>query len=227
MKIIGHIESDFPTNFGIPRQSGIAKSLMSKIVFEPCYRVREAFRGLEKYSHIWVIWQFSDNKKDEWSPTVRPPKLGGNKRVGVFATRSPYRPNRLGLSSVKLEKIDLDAKDGPILYISGADMQNGTPVYDIKPYIAYTDSHPDSISGFALAPDEKLLEVEIPTELLAKIPQNKREALVEILRQDPRPGYITDDRRCGFPFAGLEIGFFVKDDILFVTEVSLGGLSDR
>ncbi|MBQ7793742.1 MAG: tRNA (N6-threonylcarbamoyladenosine(37)-N6)-methyltransferase TrmO [Clostridia bacterium] len=219
MKIIGYVRSDFPTKFGIPRQSGIAERLVSRIVFEKEYRVREAFRGLEEYSHIWVLWQFSETVREDWSPTVRPPKLGGNKRVGVFATRSPFRPNNIGLSSVRLEKIDFDAKDGPVLYISGADIMDNTPVYDIKPYIAYTDSHPDSICGFALPPDARPLTVNFPTELLEKIPEGKREALISVLEQDPRPGYIDDDRRCGFRFAGLEIGFRVADGILTVCDV--------
>ncbi len=219
MKIIGYVKSDFPTKFGIPRQSGIAEGLISKIVFEPEYRTKEAFRGLEDFSHIWVLWQFSESLRNDWSPTVRPPKLGGNKRVGVFATRSPFRPNNIGLSSVRLEKIEFDAKDGPILYISGADMMDGTPVFDIKPYIAYTDSHPESTSGFALPPDQKPLKVEIPPELLKRVPKEKQQALTDLLAQDPRPGYINDDRRCGFPFAGLEIGFYVKDGTLFVSEI--------
>ncbi len=219
MEVIGYVRSDFPTKFGIPRQSGIAEELVSRIVFEEKYRVKEAFRGLEEYSHIWILWQFSECTDREWSPTVRPPKLGGNKRVGVFATRSPFRPNNIGLSSVKLEKIDYDCKDAPVLYVSGADIMDNTPIFDIKPYIKYTDSHPDSLSGFAIAPDTNRLSVEFPKELLNKIPKDKQGSLIKILEQDPRPGYISDERACGFGFAGLEIRFFVKDSTLFVTDV--------
>lgn len=219
MKVIGYVRSDFPTKFAIPRQSGVAPEIKAKIVFEPEYRVREAFRGLEEYSHIWVLWQFSESVREDWSPTVRPPKLGGNKRVGVFATRSPFRPNNIGLSSVKLERVEYNDKEGIVLFVSGADIMDNTPVYDIKPYIAYTDSHPDAVSGFALPPDKNLLEVEVSPELMEKVPEEKREALISVLRQDPRPAYIDDDRRYGFAFAGLEIGFRVKGGILRVESI--------
>ncbi len=219
MEIIGYVKSDFPTKFGIPRQSGIAKELISKIVFEPKYRVREAFRGLEEFSHIWILWKFSECEGKEWSPTVRPPKLGGNKRVGVFATRSPFRPNNIALSSVKLEGIEFTEKDGPVLIVSGADIMDNTPIYDIKPYIAYTDCHTKSSSGFALLPGENTLSVEFEKGLLEKIPPDKRSALISILEQDPRPGYIDDERRCGFSFAGYEISFFVKEGTLIVENV--------
>lgn len=219
MKIIGYVKSDFPTKFGVPRQSGVVPNIEARIVFEPEYNVREAFRGLEEYSHIWVIWQFSESVRDEWSPTVRPPKLGGNKRVGVFATRSPFRPNSIAISSVKLESVEYDDKLGVVLGISGADIMDNTPVLDIKPYIAYTDAHPNAVCGFALPPDKGLLRVKIPTELSTKIPSDKKAALVSVLEQDPRPGYINDNRRCGFSFAGMEIGFRVEDGILTVESV--------
>ena len=219
MKIIGYVRSDFPTKFAIPRQSGVAPEIKAKIVFLPEYRVREAFRGLEEYSHIWVLWQFSENVRETWSPTVRPPKLGGNKRVGVFATRSPFRPNSIGLSSVRLERIEENEKDGIVLHISGADIMDNTPVYDIKPYISYTDSHPDAVCSFALPPEENVLDVEFAEELLQKVPEEKRDALIAVLRQDPRPAYIDDDRRYGFGFAGLEIAFRVKDKVLKVESI--------
>lgn len=219
MKIIGYVRSDFPTKFAIPRQSGVSPEIKSKIVFEPEYRVKEAFRGLEEYSHIWVLWQFSESVREEWSPTVRPPKLGGNKRVGVFATRSPFRPNSIGLSSVKLDRVEYDDKLGVVLHISGADIMDNTPVFDIKPYIAYTDSHPDADCSFALSPDKNLLQVEIPPEILEKVPENKKETLISVLRQDPRPAYIDDDRRYGFAFADMEIGFRVKDGLLKVENI--------
>ncbi|MEE0944000.1 MAG: tRNA (N6-threonylcarbamoyladenosine(37)-N6)-methyltransferase TrmO [Clostridia bacterium] len=219
MRIIGYVRSDFPTKFAIPRQSGVAPEIKAKIVFEPEYSVREAFRGLEGYSHIWVLWQFSGSVREEWSPTVRPPKLGGNKRVGVFATRSPFRPNSIGLSSVKLDRVDYNDKEGIVLYISGADIMDNTPVYDIKPYIAYTDSHPDAVSGFALPPDKNLLEVEVSSQMLEKVPAEKRAALISVLEQDPRPAYIDDGRRYGFVFAGLEIGFRVNGGVLRVESV--------
>lgn len=217
MKIIARVESDFPTKFAIPRQSGIVPELKSRIVFEPEYRVREAVRGLEDFSHIWVLWQFSQSVREEWSPTVRPPKLGGNTRVGVFATRSPFRPNNIGLSSVRLEKIEY-THQGPVLHISGADIMDGTPVLDIKPYIAYTDSHPDAVSGFAVAPDDCALKVVVPDEISAKIPCEHMESLIAILKQDPRPGYRADERQYGFLFADMEIFFTVKDGTLTVAD---------
>ena len=174
MKTIARIHTDFPTKFGIPRQSGIIPSLQGRIVFEPEYRIPEAVRGLEDFSHIWLLWKFSEAVRDSWSPTVRPPRLGGNVRKGVFATRSPFRPNPIGLSSVRLEKIDIDPNLGPVLYVSGADLMDGTPIYDIKPYIAYTDSHPEAVSGFASTPAEFLLEVEFPEEWLKKVPESQR-----------------------------------------------------
>lgn len=220
MNIIAHIATDFPTKFGIPRQSGIIKSLKGRIIFESEYRNTEAVRGLEEFSHIWIIWQFSEAVRDTWSPTVRPPRLGGNVRKGVFATRSPFRPNPIGLSSVKLEKIEIDPKLGPVLYISGADLMDGTPIYDIKPYIAYTDSHPNAVSGFASKPAEYLLEVEFPETLLQQVNPNLRESLIEVLAHDPRPQYQDDPTRVyGMEFGGMEVKFRVENRQLIVLEV--------
>ncbi|MBQ9743183.1 MAG: tRNA (N6-threonylcarbamoyladenosine(37)-N6)-methyltransferase TrmO [Ruminococcus sp.] len=218
MKIIARIQSDFPTKFGIPRQSGLADT-EAIIVFEPEFRQEEALRGIEQYSHLWLIWKFSEVSADSWSPTVRPPRLGGNKRMGVFATRSPFRPNPIGLSSVKLcgiEKTD----QGLVLKVCGADLMDGTPIYDIKPYIPYSDCHPEANGGFA---HEKLryhLEVNCPSELLSVLPQKKREPLIQILSQDPRPQYIDDPSRIfGFPYAGFEVRFTVNENILTVISI--------
>ena len=221
MNIIAHIETDFPTKFGIPRQSGIIESLKGRVVFEPEYRNPEAMRGLEEFSHIWLIWEFSEAVRDKWSPTVRPPRLGGNVRKGVFATRSPFRPNPIGLSSVKLEKIEIDPKLGPVLYVTGADLMDGTPIYDIKPYIAYTDSHPEAVSGFASKPAEYLLEVEFPDDLLMKVKPELRESLIEVLAHDPRPQYQADPERVyGMAFGGMEVKFRVENKQLIVLEVN-------
>ena len=220
MKTIAHIETDFPTKFGIPRQSGIIASLQGRIVFEPEYRIAEAVRGLEDFSHLWLIWEFSEAKRDGWSPTVRPPRLGGNVRKGVFATRSPFRPNPIGLSSVKVEKIETDPKLGPVIYVSGADLMDGTPIYDIKPYIAYTDSHPDAVSGFASTPAEFLLQVDIPVDLLIKVQPELRKSLVDVLAHDPRPQYHDDPERIyGMAFGGMEVKFKVEESQLIVVEV--------
>jgi len=220
MKTIARIHTDFPTKFGIPRQSGIVASLKGRIVFEPEYRNAEAVRGLEEFSHIWLIWEFSEAVRDTWSPTVRPPRLGGNARKGVFATRSPFRPNPIGLSSVKLESIEIDPKLGPILHVSGADLMDGTPIYDIKPYIAYTDSHPEAISGFASKPAEYLLEVDFPEALLQKVNPELRESLIEVLAHDPRPQYHDDPERVyGMAFSGFEVKFQVKNKHLIVVEI--------
>jgi len=217
---IAHIETDFPTKFGIPRQSGIITSLQGRIVFEPEYRIAEAVRGLEDFSHIWLIWEFSEAVRDSWSPTVRPPRLGGNVRKGVFATRSPFRPNPIGLSSVRLEKIEIDPKLGPVLYVLGADLMDGTPIYDIKPYIAYTDSHPEAVSGFATKPAEYLLEVEFPENLLTKVEPQKRESLISVLAHDPRPQYQDDPERIyGMAFGDMEVKFKVINNRLNVEEV--------
>lgn len=220
MNPIAHIETDFPTKFGIPRQSGIITSLQGRIVFEPEYRIAEAVRGLEDFSHIWLIWEFSEAVRDSWSPTVRPPRLGGNVRKGVFATRSPFRPNPIGLSSVRLEKIEIDPKLGPVLYVLGADLMDGTPIYDIKPYIAYTDSHPEAVSGFATKPAEYLLEVEFPENLLTKVEPQKRESLISVLAHDPRPQYQDDPERIyGMAFGDMEVKFKVINNRLNVEEV--------
>lgn len=220
LKIIGHVRSDFPEKFGIPRQSGLVEELKSRIVFLPEYRVREAFRGLEGYSRIWILWQFSLAVREKWSPTVRPPRLGGNERVGVFASRSPFRPNPIGLSAVKLDRIEPDAAEGPVLHISGADIMDGTPVLDIKPYLSYVDAYPDESGGFAFQQREGTLEVDIPPELLEKIPQGKREALIAVLAQDPRPAYQEDPGRVyGMSFAGVEVSFVVEGERLTVLVV--------
>jgi len=218
LKVIARIETDYKTKFGIPRQSGLV-DLEALIVFEPEYRNDDALRGIEEFSHLWLIWNFSLAERDEWSPTVRPPRLGGNKRMGVFATRSPFRPNPIGLSSVKLLGT-VRTEKGLCLRVSGADLMNGTPIYDIKPYLPYTDSHPDAVGGFA---DQKLndnLKVNFPNELLMLIPENKKSALLELLSEDPRPHYISDsDRVYGFEFADFEIKFKVDDKTLTVIDV--------
>ncbi len=221
MKIIAKIYNDFPTKFGVPRQSGLAESLLSRIVFEPDYRVREAFRGLEDYSHLWLLWEFSDAVQESWSPTVRPPRLGGNKRMGVFATRSPFRPNPIGLSSVQLERIDFTPDSGPVLYVKGADLKDGTPIYDIKPYLAYTDSHPDAVGGFSDAVRDYHLRVQCPPELLESFTPAQQQTLLDILEQDPRPSYQNEpDRVYGFAFGGKEIHFRVDGTTLEVTDVN-------
>lgn len=220
MKPIAHIHTDFPAKFGIPRQSGLVSSLSDVIVFTPEFRNPEALRGLEAYSHLWLIWQFSQAVCSGFSPTVRPPRLGGNRRMGVFATRSPFRPNPIGLSSVALEKIELQSPNGPLLYVSGADLMDNTPIYDIKPYLPFTDSHPNAKAGFAEKTQAHALSVVFPEELLLKVPETKRCALTEILRQDPRPSYQSDPHRVyGFCFAGLEIKFTVCGDVLTVRDV--------
>lgn len=218
IKVIAHIKTDFKTKFGVPRQSGLV-DLEALIVFEPEYRNDAALRGIEQFSHLWLIWNFSKAEREEWSPTVRPPRLGGNKRVGVFATRSPFRPNPIGLSSVRLLGV-IKTEKGMALRVSGADLMDGTPIYDIKPYLAYTDSHPDATGGFA---DEKLkdfLEVDFSPELLKIIPESKQTALLELLSEDPRPHYINDSERIyGFEFADFEIKFKVENNRLIVTDV--------
>ena len=219
MKIIAKIRTDFKEKFGIPRQSGIADELEAKIVFEPEYRVSEALRGIEGYSHLWLIWQFSEAVRDTWSPTVRPPRLGGNKRMGVFATRSPYRPNPIGLSSVRLDRVE-KTDEGDVLIVRGADLLDGTPIYDIKPYLAYTDSHADAVGGFADPVREYALNVEFCKELLSKIPQNKQNALLKILEHDPRPSYQDDpEREYGMLFSDYEIFFKVSCGTLTVTRI--------
>ena len=217
---IAYIHTDLPTKFGLPRQSGLVPQLRSTIVMEPLYRDPVAFRGIEGFSHLWLIWGFSGNKRDSWAATVKPPRLGGNKRMGVFATRSPYRPNALGLSSVKLEAIDFDEKLGPVLTVSGADLMDGTPIYDIKPYLPHTDCHPDALGGFADQFVDYALDVVFPEEWLAMIPEDKREALCGILAQDPRPSYIDDPERVyGFNYLDMDVRFRVRDGVLTVCEI--------
>lgn len=218
MKVIARIHSDFPTKFGIPRQSGIVP-VVSTIVFEPEYRVDEALRGIEGYSHLWLIWEFSQAVREDWSPTVRPPRLGGNTRMGVFATRSPFRPNPIGLSSVKLVGME-KTEEGTVLLVEGADLCDGTPILDIKPYLPFTDSHPDAVGGFSDPVREKELRVEISPELLEKVPENKRDALQKVLAHDPRPSYQHDPERVyGMAFAGMEVKFRVDGDLLTVAAV--------
>ncbi len=219
MKIIAYIENDFTEKFGIPRQSGLSP-IVSRIVFKKEYRVKEAFRGLSGYSHLWLIWKFSKAERSEWSPTVRPPRLGGNTRMGVFATRSPFRPNPVGLSSVKLLKVDIDNHDGPVLYVEGADLMNKTPIYDIKPYLAYTDSHPEAIDGFALTRKDGILTVEFPEE--HRIMSDERyNTIVSVLSQDPRPQYQDEPERVyNMAFGGYDISFTVSGNILKVCEVA-------
>lgn len=220
MKIIAHIHTDFPTKFGVPRQSGLIEALKGVVVFEPEYRNPDAIRGLESYSHIWLIWKFSEAVRETWSPTVRPPRLGGNTRMGVFATRSPFRPNPIGLSSVKLDKIEIHPDFGPILHISGADLMDNTPIYDIKPYLAYTDSHLEAKGGFTESLADRGLEVDFPKELLHLIPEERQEAVLSVLAHDPRPSYQKDPQRIyGLEFAGFDIKFTVRDGILSVCEV--------
>ena len=222
MKIIAHIHNDFSTKFGVPRQSGLVPEVQSVIRFEPEYRVKEAFRGLEGYSHIWLVWEFSKAVREDWSPTVRPPRLGGNARMGVFATRSPFRPNAIGLSCVKLEKIVLDGKDGPELIVSGADMMDGTPIFDVKPYLPHADCVPEALGGFSASYVEYALEVELPEELLARVAAGKRNGLIGVLAQDPRPSYQHDPERVyGMEFGDYEVKFKVNDKLLTVQDVQI------
>ena len=221
MRVIARIHSDFSTKFGVPRQSGLVDALESTVVFEPEYRNMDALRGLEDFSHLWLVWVFDKAVRRDWSPTVRPPRLGGNRRMGVFATRSPFRPNPIALSSVKLAGIEQTAEQGPVLHIRGADLMDGTPILDIKPYIPYADAHPEALGGFAAVPAGETLEVIIPPELLEKIPPKRREALRGVLAQDPRPHYQDDPGRIyGFGFAGMEVKFSVEGTCLTVREIS-------
>lgn len=218
--IIARIRSQFPEKFGIPRQSGLVEELKARVVFEPEYRDPQALRGLEGFSHIWLIWQFSRSMGAGWSPTVRPPRLGGNERMGVFATRSPFRPNPMGLSCVKLEKVELSTSEGPVLWVAGADLMDGTPIYDIKPYLPYADCKPQAVGGFASAPKEATLTVDFPPQLLERVPRELREALSGVLAQDPRPTYHHDPQRVyGMAFGGLQVRFTVDGDRLAVVEV--------
>ena len=220
IQIIARMRSDFPTKFGIPRQSGLVEQLQSTIVFEPEFRNPDALRGIEGYSHLWIIWQFSQAMRQDWSPTVRPPRLGGNTRMGVFATRSPFRPNHLGLSCVKLLKVEHTQENGTILHVGGADLMDGTPIFDIKPYIPYSDSFPEALGGFTDTAEDFLLDVVFPDYLLRLLPENKRQAAIGVLSHDPRPSYQRNpDRVYGLSFAGFDIRFTVKEKTLTVCEV--------
>ena len=220
LHVIARIHTDFPTKFGIPRQSGLVEELKAEIVFEPEYRNLDALRGIEEFSHIWLIWEFSEAVRETWSPTVRPPRLGGNKRVGVFATRSPFRPNAVGLSSVRLESVELNTERGPILHVSGADLMDGTPIYDIKPYLPFADSHPEATGSFTDQTKEYSLQVEIPEQMEQAVDVSKRSALRAVLAHDPRPSYQNDPERIyGMEFAGYEVKFRVCEMVLYVTGI--------
>lgn len=219
---IARVRTEFSAKFGIPRQSGLVPALRGRVVFEPAYRVQEAFRELEGFSHLWLIWQFSEAAAEGWKPTVRPPRLGGNRRVGVFASRSPFRPNFLALSCVRLEALEFTPTEGPVLLVSGIDMLDGTPVYDVKPYLPLSDCHPEAREGFAAWTREHRLRVEFPAALLDKIPPEHREALLGVLEEDPRPGYAASpEKHYGLAFAGFDIGFSVREDLLTVERVCL------
>ena len=220
MEIIAKMRSDFASKFGIPRQSGLVEELRSTIVFEPGYRDPECLRGIEDFSHLWIIWQFSQAVEQGWSPTVRPPRLGGNTRMGVYATRSPFRPNHMGLSCVKLLSVEHTQQHGTVLHVGGADLMDGTPIFDIKPYIPYSDCHPEASGGFTDHAGEFLLNVNFPEELLSRLPENKRDAAIGVLSHDPRPSYQRNpDRIYGLNFAGFDIRFQVKESVLTVLEV--------
>lgn len=222
LKVIAHIHTEFNTKFGIPRQSGIVEDLRGRIVFEREYRVADALRGLDGFSHLWLIWQFSEAKQDKWSPTVRPPRLGGNARMGVFATRSPFRPNSIGLSSVRLIDIDYKSEDAPAIIVSGADLMNGTPIFDIKPYLAYTDSHPDALCGFTDNNANKMhsLQVTLPESIPPKLSNQQAEALKNTLACDPRPRYQHDDARIyGMSFCGHEVRFQATDTTITILSI--------
>ncbi len=218
---IAHIRTEFPEKFGIPRQSGLAQHLVGRIVFEDEFRNIEAFRGLEEFSHLWLIWEFSANRHDQWQPTVRPPRLGGNTHMGVFATRSPYRPNPLGLSCVEIDSIELQTPDGPVIHVRGADLMDGTPIYDIKPYIRYADSYPEAVCGYVDGLSERKLHVSISPELVAEVSDDDVLAgMVEMLSLDPRPSYHNDpNREYGLSFAGYNIRFVVCDGVLNVVDI--------
>ena len=219
MEYIAYVETPYKEKFGIPRQSGLAESTCGDIIFTPKFRNPDAVRGIEEFSHLWLIWSFSQSG-DRWSPTVRPPRLGGNQRMGVFATRSPFRPNNLGLSSVRLERVELHTPEGPVLHVSGADLMDGTPIFDIKPYIPYADCHPDAQAGFTAQLDERMVTVECPPELLQKVPAETQDALLAVLSHDPRPSYQHDPERVyGMAFAGWNVRFRVQEKTLTVCEV--------
>lgn len=220
MQVIARMRSDFPTKFGIPRQSGLVEELVSEVVFEPAYRNDDALRGITGFSHLWLIWEFSEAVRDTWSPTVRPPRLGGNTRLGVFATRSPFRPNPIGLSCVRLLGLRPRAGEGTALLVAGADLMDGTPIYDIKPYLPYADAHPEAVGGFTETADDRLLTVDFPAPLRERIPPRLREALVGVLAHDPRPSYQSDPSRVyGMRFGDFDVRFTVADDVLTVCEV--------
>ena len=220
IQVIARMHSDFATKFGIPRQSGIVQELRSTIVFEPEYRNADALRGMEGFSHLWLIWQFSEAVRTGWSPTVRPPRLGGNTRMGVFATRSPFRPNNLGLSCVRFLGLEETKEFGTVSHVGGADLMDGTPIFDIKPYVPYADCQPEALNGFTGGTEGDLLEVDFPASLLEKLPENKRQAAIGILAHDPRPSYQKDSQRVyGVTFAGFDIRFTVADDLLTVQDV--------
>ena len=220
MKVVARMHSDFDQKFGIPRQSGLVDELRGQIVFEPEFRNPDALRGIEGFSHLWLVWEFSKARREDWSPTVRPPRLGGNQRLGVFATRSPFRPNPIGLSCVRLVGVEQTAEHGTVLHVAGADLLDGTPIYDIKPYLPYADCKPEAVGGFASAPKEATLNVHIPVEIVEKIPAEKVEAIKGVLAQDPRPSYQEDPERVyGMKFAGLEIKFKVAGSELTVCDV--------
>jgi tRNA-Thr(GGU) m(6)t(6)A37 methyltransferase TsaA len=220
MKVIARIRSDFPTKFGIPRQSGLVEALRATVVFEPEYRNADALRGVEGFSHLWLIWQFSAAVREEFSPTVRPPRLGGNERMGVFATRSPFRPNPIGLSCVKLEGVELTAQLGPVLHVSGADLMDGTPIYDIKPYLAYTDCHPDALGSFGQAHEKDRIRVDFSTEFMNRLPSQTAETIYRLLSLDPRAAYNkNEDYGYGMNYGGYDVRFVVKEEILTVVDV--------
>lgn len=221
IRIIARMHSDFATKFGIPRQSGLVEALRSTIVFEPEFRNPDALRGIEDFSHLWIIWQFSEAVRQGWSPTVRPPRLGGNARMGVFATRSPFRPNNLGLSSVRLLGVEHTEEFGTVLHVGGADLMDGTPIFDIKPYIPYGDSHPEATGGFTDKTARVLLDVDFPENLLTRLPESKRQAAIGVLSNDPRPSYQKDPTRVyGLTFAGHDIRFRVEKETLTVLDVT-------
>jgi len=220
MKPIAYIHNDYTAKFGIPRQSGLVEQVESTIVFEPEYRNADALRGMEGYSHLWLLWIFSEAIRENWSPTVLPPRLGGKTRMGVFATRSPFRPNPIGLSSVKLLGVEPHTKLGPVIHVAGADLMDGTPILDVKPYLPYTDSHPDAVGGFADPVRDYSLEVVFPEEWMAQVPQRLREPVLGLLAQDPRPSYQNDPERVyGVAFGGYDFRFRVCDGVLTVCEV--------
>ena len=220
LKIIAHIRTDFPTKFGVPRQSGLVEELVGEIIFEPEFRQPEAFMGLEEYSHLWLLWDFSEVKKENWSATVCPPRLGGKEKRGVFATRSPFRPNPIGLSCVKLLRIVTEGEDAPKLIVAGADLMDGTPIYDVKPYLPYADSIPDALGGFGQEHSKDGIQVDFPSKLLERIPEGKKDALLAVLAQDPRAAYHKQpDYVYGMAFAGFDVRFTVADGVLRVTDV--------